>query len=64
MTALQMLFTAAFQTSVDAQRGREAHNESPSIDFEKFGHKNALKPKNRGPPPDFLTTSNTSSNDF
>jgi hypothetical protein len=40
---------------------------TPSKDFEKFGHKNAIKHENRGPPTprlDFLTTPRTPSKEF
>jgi hypothetical protein len=39
---------------IDANRGGGGVGViscTPSKDFEKFGHKNAINPRNRGPPP-------------
>jgi hypothetical protein len=40
-------------TNIDAHRGGGGTSCTPSKDFEKLDHKNALKHENRGHPPKF-----------
>jgi hypothetical protein len=44
--------------------GGGGESSTPSKDFKKFGHKNAIKHKNRGLPLYFLTTPCTPSKEF